>query len=264
MADQTGGAGPKKSQSREELGKRLTLDAYPGAASYDPAWMLENLMGPNAVWLTEALSQVMSLRSGQRVLDLGCGKAISSIFLAKEFDVEVWATDLWIPASDNWSRIQTARVEHLVFPIHAEAHALPFADAFFDALLSVDAYHYFGTDDLYLAYLARFVKPGGQLGIVVPGLRDELTDGVPSHLTAFWQPEFWSFHSPDWWPTHWERSGLVEVDRADLLSDGWRHWLQWLEVCGEYGFPTSDQDAEMLRQDAGRTLGFARVIAHKM
>ncbi len=42
-------------------------------------------MGPNVLWLTEALSQVMELKRGMRVLDMGCGKAVSSIFLAREF-----------------------------------------------------------------------------------------------------------------------------------------------------------------------------------
>ena len=36
-----------------------------------------------------------------RVLDLGCGLAMSSIFLRREFDVQVWATDLWFNASEN-------------------------------------------------------------------------------------------------------------------------------------------------------------------
>ena len=34
-------------------------------------------------------------------------------------------------------------------PFAREAHALPFASAFFDAIVSVDAYQYFGTDILY-------------------------------------------------------------------------------------------------------------------
>ena len=38
------------------------------------------------------------------------------------------------------------------------AHALPYADGYFDCLLSVDAYHYFGTADLYLDYYAPFVR----------------------------------------------------------------------------------------------------------
>ena len=67
---------------------------------------------------------------------------MSSIFLAKEFDLQVWATDLWISATDNYQRICEAGLEDRVFPIHADAHALPFADEFFDAIVSLDSYHY--------------------------------------------------------------------------------------------------------------------------
>src|SRR5579864_3135884 len=208
----------------------LTLDQYPRAATYDPRWVLENLMGPNVLWLAEALSQVMDLRPGMRVLDLGCGRAISSIFLAREFDVQVWATDLWIEASDNWERICKAGMQDSVFPIHAEAHTLPFAHGFFDALVSLDAYHYFGTDDLYLGTFARYIRQGGQIGIVVPGLRHEFSVGLPDHLASRWEWDWWSFHSPDWWRRHWEKTGLVTVEVADMLPDGWKDWLTWLEV----------------------------------
>jgi 2-polyprenyl-3-methyl-5-hydroxy-6-metoxy-1,4-benzoquinol methylase len=79
----------------------LTLTAFPRSAADDPLWMLENLTGPKAVWLTEALREVMDLRPGMRVLDLDCGKGLSSIFLAKEIGVQVWAMGLWISAPDN-------------------------------------------------------------------------------------------------------------------------------------------------------------------
>ena len=253
-----------QSDAQGDLAAALTLDDFPRSAGYDPAWMLENLMGPNAVWLAEALAQVMRLEPGMRVLDMGCGRAISSIFLAREFDLQVWATDLWIAASDNWRRIREAGLQDRVFPIHAEAHALPFAEDFFDALVSLDAYHYFGTDDLYLGYYARFVRHGGQLGIVVPGLRQELAAGVPPHLAPYWQREFWSFHSPAWWRAHWERTGPVEVEVADLVPQGWEHWLRWLEVAGRHDYRTDEQEAEMLRVDAGRNFGFTRLVARKV
>lgn len=95
-----------------------------------------------------------------RVLDLGCGRASSSIFLGREFGVEVWATDLWFSASENLQRIRDAKVQSCVFPIQANARALPFAAEFFDAILSIDSFVYYGTDDLYLSYLARFLRPG--------------------------------------------------------------------------------------------------------
>ncbi len=90
------------SYTKPELAALLTLDQFPRSAAYDPEWVLEHLMGPNVLWLTEALSQVMQLHPGMRVLDMGCGRAISSIFLAQEFGLQVWATDLWIGASENW------------------------------------------------------------------------------------------------------------------------------------------------------------------
>jgi len=114
-----------------------------------------------AEWLTSALD----LRTGMRVLDLGCGRAASSIFLHREFGVQVWATDLWFSAAENGQRIRDAGVEDSVFPVHADARSLPFTDEFFDVIVSLDSFYYYGTDDLYLNYLARFVKPGGAIGI---------------------------------------------------------------------------------------------------
>ena len=81
-------------------------------------------MGPNVLWLTEWLCEKMELKPGMRVLDMGCGKALSSIFLAKEYGAQVWANDLWIPAAENWQRIKEAGLENQIFPVHAEAHAL--------------------------------------------------------------------------------------------------------------------------------------------
>ncbi|MGE3536625.1 MAG: cyclopropane-fatty-acyl-phospholipid synthase family protein [Candidatus Tectimicrobiota bacterium] len=247
--------------SRETLVARLRNDHFPRSATYDPQWVLDNQMGPHVLWLTEALIQAMPLRPGMRVLDLGCGRALSSIFLARECGVQVWATDLWIAASDNWQRIGAAGMAEQVFPIWAEAHALPFAETFFDAIVSVDAYHYFGTADLYIGYLSAFLKPEGVIGIVVPGLREELAGAPPTHLQACWEWDFCTFHSPHWWRRHWEKTGKVVVDVADMLPEGWRHWLQWEAVQADAA--AAQRWTEMLRQDAGQHLGFVRLVAHR-
>lgn len=74
-----------------------------------------------------------------RVLDLGCGRALSSIFLHREFGVQVWAADLSY-VSENLQRIRDAKVEQGVFPIRADARSLPFAAEFFDAIVSIDSF----------------------------------------------------------------------------------------------------------------------------
>lgn len=226
--------------------------------------MLSTAMGPNVLWLAEALSQVMDLRPGMRILDMGCGRAASSIFFAREFGVQVWAADLWIKPHENWQRILEAGLQDRVFPISAEAHALPFAHAFFDAAVSLDAYHYFGTDDLYLGYYSQFVRPGGQLGIVVPGVVSEYTGGPPANIAPFWDPDFATFHSPAWWRAHWQQTGRVDVLSAEMVPNGWQHWLDWDEFRAERTGSSSEAGAgeiAMLRADCGHTLGFTRMVA---
>jgi cyclopropane fatty-acyl-phospholipid synthase-like methyltransferase len=114
------------------------------SAMYDPAWMFENAMGPNPLWLMEWLSRDMQLSNNTLVLDMGCGKAMTSIFLAKEFGCTVFANDLWIPADDNRERIEALALGQKVFPIHAEAHDLPYAPNSLDAIPCIDAYQFFG------------------------------------------------------------------------------------------------------------------------
>jgi cyclopropane fatty-acyl-phospholipid synthase-like methyltransferase len=132
--------------SSNELKQLLSRPEYPRSTKYDPQWILDNQMGLNPLWLAEWICRDMPLRPAMRVLDLGCGKTLSSVFLTKEYDVEVWATDLWIAAEDNRQRLEAAGVGKQVLPIHADARSLPFAHDFFDAIVCLDAFIYFGTD----------------------------------------------------------------------------------------------------------------------
>ena len=214
-----GGAWEPDLTSDEELQRLLDNPRFARASRYPARWVAENQMGPNALWLTEWLCEGLDLEPGMRVLDLGCGRALSSIYLAREHGVQVMACDLWVAAGDNFQRVVAAGADDLVTPIQAEAHALPFAETFFDAIVSLDAYTYFGTDDLYLGYILRYLGAGGRIGIVVPGLMREIRT-PPAHLTrpqahgrAFWEPDCWCFHTAAWWRRHWRRTGLVDAIR---------------------------------------------------
>jgi SAM-dependent methyltransferase len=242
-------------------------ERFPRSNTYDHQWVAENHMGPNALWLAEWLMEALPLEPGMRVLDMGCGRALSSIFLAREYGCTVFAADLWIPAADNWNRVCEARMEDLVFPVHAEAHALPFAENFFDAVVSFDSYMYYGTDDLYLSYIQRYLRPGGRIGIVVPGLTRELDGAPPGHLLrpqangrVFWDPDCFTFHSAQWWRRHWEKTGLVSMEIADVMPDGWRHWAQHERAVESLGTGIFPSDEEALLRDAGSTLALVRVI----
>jgi cyclopropane fatty-acyl-phospholipid synthase-like methyltransferase len=245
---------PYDLMDESELARR-----FPRASQYAPEWILKHGMGSNPLWMTEWLCDRLELKPGMRVLDLGCGYAASSIFLAREFGVQVWATDLWVPASDNWQRIQDAKLADKVFPLHAEARSLPYAAEFFDAIIAVDCYPYFGTDDLYLNYLVQFVKPGGQIGIVGAGLIEEMPTPVPEHLREFWTQDVWALHSVGWWRRHWERTGLVEIQNAETMSDGWKLWSTWHHRAAPY----NKTEIQAVEVDAGRHLGYIRLVGRR-
>ena len=103
--------------------------------------------------------------------------------------------------------------------MNADVRNLPFADDHFDAVVSIDAFEYFGTDVRLLPTLLRVLKPGGRLAMSTPALRIDPYDGpIPDYVreVAGWEAAGW--HSPDWWRRHWELSGLVHDVRAR-----WQH-----------------------------------------
>ena len=64
---------------------KLVLRRFPRAAKYHPAWILASVSGSaNPLWLSEWLAEAINFQPGMRVLDLGCGRAASSIFLRRE------------------------------------------------------------------------------------------------------------------------------------------------------------------------------------
>ena len=235
------------------------MSQFARSDKYDLEWIRESVSGgANSLWLTEWLSKAMDLRPDMRVLDLGCGRAASSIFLHREFGVQVWATDLWFNANENLRRIRDAGADGSVFPIHADARSLPFAVDFFDAVVSIDSFPYYGTDDRYLSYLARYLKVGGQLGIAGAGLMQEVLS-PPSHLQGWWDQDFWCLHSAEWWRAHWAKTGIVDVEVADSMPDGWQVWLNWHKA--EY--PDNAAEIRALEADRGEYMGYVRCIGRR-
>ena len=58
-------------------------------------------------------------------------------------------------------------------------------------------------------------------------------------------------------------AGLVTVEVADRLPHGWKDWLQWNDACDHDRGTPGREEAQMLRTDAGQTLGLTRIIARR-
>ena len=243
-------------------------DRYPLASGYDPTWLLGLDMGPNPLWLLEDLAGDLDLRPGMRVLDLGSGKGATSVFLAREYGVDVAAADWWIEAHEAQAVFDAAGVADRVTAVRAEAHVLPFEPESFDAIVSIDAFEYFGTADSYLPYLLRFLRPGGQVGMSTPAMTREVRElgAIPAHIKSVWGWEPIAWHTAEWWRFQWEITELVDVTAARLQEDGWRDWLAWTRACAEHqpDNPANQPVIDVLTADGGEFLTFAMIAARKI
>ncbi|SDH24501.1 Methyltransferase domain-containing protein [Fervidobacterium changbaicum] len=124
----------------------------------------ETMMGPNCVVILEELLNKYPLKVGtdDLVLDLGCGKGLSSLVIAKETGAKVYAVDLWITEQENWKRFSEWSIDDKVTPICEDANNLRFEERIFSAMISIDSYHYFGGEvGFFQEKILPLLKDGG-------------------------------------------------------------------------------------------------------
>jgi cyclopropane fatty-acyl-phospholipid synthase-like methyltransferase len=221
-------------------------------------------MGPHPLWQLEDLTSTIDLRAGDQVLDLGSGRGATSVFLAREFGSIVTAVDLWVPEAEATATFRAAGVADQVTAVQADARALPFEDEAFDAVVSVDAFEYFGTDVQALPRLLRVLRPGGRLGMTTPALRQDPYDHpLPGHVARVvgWEAAAW--HSPAWWRRHWELSGMVEDVEAGWQPGGRDDWLRWARAGAQHRNADPDPVLQMLEADRAEDIGFTLLTARK-
>ncbi len=231
------------------------------SAKYDKQFVTENLMGPNSLKMIEELTSSLDLHSGMRVMDLGCGKGLTSVFLAKEFGLQVYATDLWITATENYHRFKQLGLDSLIIPVHADANELPYAQEYFDAIISVDAYYYFGREESFMDdKIAPYVKPGGLIALAFPGFKKDIHDHLPPEFLLSWKAEdLDTFRSVSWWRKLLEKSEKIEIQSIEEMSCHDECWKDWLESDIDYAV----NDRKSMNAGAGKYMNMISVIARR-
>ena len=233
-------------------------------AKYRQYFTKEYLMGPNSFRLLEELLRRNPFDTCfDRTLDLGCGMALTSVFLANETPAKsVYAFDLWVDATDNLTRIRDLSLEDRIVPIHGDALDMPFAQNWFDAIVSVDSYHYFGCKEgVFAGRILPFVRRGGSILIAVPGLREE-PRGEMRALFETWAEgeDSLCFKTVDWWKSLLEKECgdlcRVSVTEAECCDEAWEDWFS---TGHEYGI----RDREFLSRGLSRILNFPLIYVRK-
>lgn len=175
---------------------------YEKSEKYCTPKLMQKIMGPNPVKLAEELLREHTLPNAAVVCDLGSGQGLTSVFLAKEYGFTVYAADLWSDPEENRKFFDDMGLtKEQILPVKADATDLPFAKAFFDAVISTDSYNYFGRDERYLdEKLLPFVKSGGYIYIAIPGMKKDLHACLPQELLLSWTAEQLDYlHDTAYW-----------------------------------------------------------------
>jgi len=110
---------------------------------------------------TRQLIELMHVDEYDNVLDLGCGVGWATRVLAQR---AARGMAIGIDLSDRM--IHQARKEyrnpHNTFFLVADASGIPFGDAFFNSLLSVESIYFYPGLDLAFHEVHRVLKPGGK------------------------------------------------------------------------------------------------------
>jgi arsenite methyltransferase len=128
--------------------------------------LLGDSFHPGGLKLTERLGQLLQLGRHSRVLDVASGPGTSALFLAEHFGCEVVGLDY---GRQNIERGNAEAAElglsaRVQFE-QADAEAIPFPNAAFDAVVCECAFCTFPNKSKAAGEFVRVLKPGGRVGI---------------------------------------------------------------------------------------------------
>lgn len=233
---------------------------YEKAQKYND--LMHLIMGPNPLKLTEELLSDCKIPAGAVVMDLGSGQGLTSLFLAKEYGFRVYAADLWSNPEDVQAFFTSRGLtRNKATAVHADACDLPFEKEFFDAVVSTDSYNYFGRDESYLDdKLLPFVKKGGYIYIVVPGMKKDLHENLPPELLLSWTPEQLAYlRDAEYWKGVFSRSKDAQLLSVWETKGNSELWDDWLRCDNEY----ARSDRRSMEAGAGKYLNFVAASLRK-
>lgn len=161
--------------------------------------------------------------AGLRVLDAGCGLAGPASILARAYGAEVDGVTI-VERQAEWARqfVRAAGLAEQVRVHLGSAMDLPFSDATFDVVLSLEAAHCFADKPRFLSEARRVLKPGGHLLVIdLAATRRE--------LLFSWQPalKLRLITKADWDELLAAAGFAIEESRliGSEIFPGYRRWL---------------------------------------
>lgn len=178
-----------------------------------------NLFGPGSSATTgRALSYVVGLPAGAKVLDAGCGTGLRTIDLCRGTDFQVTAVDNWQVALDKLARnIEKAGLADRIRMQQGDMNGLDFASGSFDLIWSEGAIYNIGFEN-GISKWKEFLKSGGWMAL------SEMTwtaDEHPAEAAEFWAEGYPGMNSIAENLVILERQGFEVAEHFILPQSDW-------------------------------------------
>ena len=121
------------------------------------------IVGTTLQIVGEELCEALDIRAGQRVLDVAAGNGNATLAAARRW-CQVVSTD-YVPSLLERGRARATADGLSVEYKEADAEALPFGDAMFDAVVSTFGVMFTPNQDRAASELLRVCKSGGKIGL---------------------------------------------------------------------------------------------------
>jgi ubiquinone/menaquinone biosynthesis C-methylase UbiE len=210
------------------------------------------IVGTTLQIVGEQLCEALDLRSGQKVLDVAAGNGNATLAAARRW-CDVVSTD-YVPSLLERGRARAAADGLSVTFQEADAEALPFADASFDAVVSTFGVMFTPNQDKAAAELMRVCRSGGKIG-----LANWTPEGYIGHLfktLGKYLPPPAGVKSPALWGTRARITEMFGATAASIRVEP-RHFMfryrspeHFVEVFRTYYGPTLKAFAAL--DDAGQ------------
>ena len=214
--------------------------------------------GPGSFEMAMPLVEAARIAPGMRVLEVGGGSGQIAAVLAKHWDVTVFTLEPWFGGEQIQARAAAMGAGDRVIALKVKIQQQVFAEATFDAVISVGSFEMIGDErPEALAEMVRVARPGARIGVAEPMCQPV---PIPPDVAALDQKYSLTFEhhfrSVEWTANLFKKAGLIVTGRR-YFPEAWEWWRKYKARVSHAGEP------ELIACDGGRWLSLGMVVGEK-